>query len=248
MTLDQLIADALYLIRHLRKEFKQDKIYLLARSWGTVAGVDIAHNKPAWLHAYIALGQVIQPLRSDSFSYRYCLQKAGDLNDNRAQEALRKIGYPPYDSGRLLEQRRWLSRLTGGDSPENISASYFDYFRKLLATPEYSVKDILVMGMSPYFSLKMLWNEEYYNIDVVRDYPQLEVPVFFLCGRQDIITPGYLVERYYQQLLAPAGKELFWFEQSGHYPEYSEPEKFGAIISKSVIKRKVISLSGLELN
>jgi pimeloyl-ACP methyl ester carboxylesterase len=238
MSLQQMVSDALDLAGYLREQFQVSKIYLLARSWGSLLGIRIIEQKPAWFYAYISIGQIVTPLRGDSISFEYTHKLAIDQNEVEALIALEETGFPPYDYQELLLQRRLLSRLVkkaGEASGNQGNEGLFHYFNKLLATPEYSLWDILKMGSDPYFSLKYLWNSELYEIDLRKDSQEINVPVVFICGRLDYITPAIIVEEYYQNLVAPQGKYFYWFEKSGHQPEYNESRKFYDTLVKGVL-------------
>jgi pimeloyl-ACP methyl ester carboxylesterase len=56
--------------------------------------------------------------------------------------------------------------------------------------------------------------------------PQLDVPVFLLQGRHDVVSAASTAEQYYHALQAPKGKRLIWFDESAHMPQYEEPAKF----------------------
>ena len=69
------------------------------------------------------------------------------------------------------------------------------------------------------------------DVDLVADYPVLNIPAVFIAGRYDYNTPSSLVYEYYQFLEAPA-KKFFWFEYSAHFPHFEEPEKFAHILGQ----------------
>ena len=46
-------------------------------------------------------------------------------------------------------------------------------------------------------------------------------------------------ETYFQRLEAPKGKHLIWFENSGHWPQLEEPEKFRAVLTDELSKTKL---------
>jgi pimeloyl-ACP methyl ester carboxylesterase len=68
------------------------------------------------------------------------------------------------------------------------------------------------------------------NLNLFQMLPQLDVPVYLLQGRHDYAAPSSVAEQYYQALQAPKGKQLIWFEESAHMPQYEEPGKFRAIL------------------
>jgi len=68
------------------------------------------------------------------------------------------------------------------------------------------------------------------RLNLFRMLPQLDVPVFLIQGRHDYVAPGSIAEQYYQALQAPKGKQLIWFEESAHMPQYEEPGKFREVL------------------
>ena len=68
---------------------------------------------------------------------------------------------------------------------------------------------------------------------------EVKIPVIFLAGKYDYNTPSELVEKFYEQLVAPK-KELIWFDESAHSPNYEEQENFDKIMIE-----KVLPLAGL---
>ena len=241
MNLDQMQRDAVELIRFVRNYFDTPRIFLLAKSWGSLPGIRLVQQNPEWIYAYIAIGQIVIPLKGDSLSYEYTRQLATKQHHLKAQRELEKIGYPPYDYPKLLRQRQWLQRLSRDRENQARSwAPFGQYLKILLATPEYSLWDIISMGFDPYFSLKHLWNDRFYELNLLHDVRSVQVPVYFLCGRHDYVTPTPVQVEFYEMLEAPEGKYLFWFEMSGHQPEYTEPEKFSDIMV-SQIRAKVFN-------
>jgi esterase/lipase len=63
---------------------------------------------------------------------------------------------------------------------------------------------------------------------------EVTIPVFFCAGRYDYNTPSELVEKFYNQLKAPQ-KELIWFEESAHSPNYEERKKFDNVMVKKIL-------------
>ena len=78
--------------------------------------------------------------------------------------------------------------------------------------------------------------------DLLRAYPQLagrgpggtgapglRVPVWFLLGREDYVTPSEIAVRLPRRWQPPR-KTLLWFEHSGHTPPFEEPGRFNAVL------------------
>ncbi len=72
------------------------------------------------------------------------------------------------------------------------------------------------------------------RLNLMQTVPEVNIPVFFLQGKYDYVTPSILVESYFTNLKAPA-KELIWFEKSGHHPMYEEPNKFDTYLIENIL-------------
>jgi len=75
----------------------------------------------------------------------------------------------------------------------------------------------------------ILDDESVRSINLINHIGKVDVPVYFLLGRNDFDTPSSLAEDYYNAIDAPY-KELIWFEESAHFPFYEESAKFNKIL------------------
>lgn len=66
LTVDTYIKDGLALTEYLRKQFDQDKIYLVGESWGSALGVFLASESPNYYHAVIGTGQMVDFLETEN--------------------------------------------------------------------------------------------------------------------------------------------------------------------------------------
>jgi pimeloyl-ACP methyl ester carboxylesterase len=236
MTIEQFVSDIYELAAILRDRFNVTKILLVGRSWGSLVGILTVRQYPDLFHAFVGIGQLVHPLKSDSLSYEHTIHLAQRYTDTEGIAELRSISYPPYEYKEVSVQRKWLTRYYEKLMMDKFGRLRPDYRAYLLSTPEYTLWDVLMMGIDPFYSSRNLWNEEYYNHNLFEQIPEIDIPVFFLHGRYDYFTPGDLVKKYHQHLSAPKGKTLIWFENSGHEPEWTEPEKFREVIIKEVLK------------
>jgi pimeloyl-ACP methyl ester carboxylesterase len=235
LSIEQLISDTHELCNYLCQRFNRAKIILVARSFGSLVGIRIVQRIPELFHAYIGIAQMIEPLRNDSLAYRFTLRTAKEYQNKKAIKELEKIGGPPYNYEQLLMQRKWLTIFSEKILTEKFGRYHQDNRTKLLSTPEYSLLDLIKIGFDPTFSLRSLWNEQLYNINLNEEIRSLQVPVFFICGKYDYYTSKTLLEHFYTHLEAVKGKKIFWFEYSGHEPEQDEPEKFNKIMVDNIL-------------
>ncbi len=217
MNIKQFVADTHELTNLLRERFSVDKIYLMGHSWGSVIGVLAVSQQPQLYHAYIGIGQVVNMHENEIVSYRLVYDEAVKKQDERAIRELSDIGPPPYsDYRKMIVEREWARRFARDVSPKKETAAIIT---------DVSLLESMKWMHGPFFSLKHLWSD-LQKVDLFQQAPQLNVPVFLFAGRHDYQAPSAIAERYFQELNAPAGKEMIWFENSSHAPFSEEPEKF----------------------
>jgi proline iminopeptidase len=236
LTIDRMAGDLTELIDVLRAEFGQDKVLLLAHSWGTLISLEHLARRPDTVAAYIGVSQVTHPLRSEREGYDWLLAEAEARGEASIAEKLREIGPPPWTAEQLLSQRNHLYRLNGfyAERP-----SPFRSVREWLATPEMGWRDLDAMFNAMSWTIGHLWAENQ-TWDAFAAHPALDVPVYLMLGRFDrAVSPGLAVE-WLDQLDAPV-KEAIWYERAGHMIPAEDPEAFNAGVLR--IAREVGLLS-----
>jgi pimeloyl-ACP methyl ester carboxylesterase len=236
MNIQQFISDTYELAVQLKKRFHVEKIILTARSWGSLIGMLTVKQHPELFHAYFGIGQLIHPLANDSICYDHTLNLAEKYGNTFEIGKIDVIGYPPYSSEAVTRQRKWLTKYEQIFMEQKFSRDRPDYRKLLLSTPEYSLWDIIRMGIDPLYASRLLWNEKYYQYNLFEQITEVDIPVYFLHGRYDFFTSGELVKQYFKHIYAPKGKEIIWFETSGHEPELHEPIKFRKVIENRLIQ------------
>jgi len=233
MTIGQLVEDTRELTERLRKRFNTPKIYLVGHSWGSELGTFTVSRYPELYYAYVGIGQVVHNSEAEEISYQFALDMAKESGHQEAMRELQEIGAPPYNHhDKILVQRKWLEHF-GGVS--HIKIAFNDLIKMGLTSPDYSLLDGVGFFRGQVFSPDCLW-EETMKTNLFESVPRIEVPVYFFTGRYDYNTPFELAERYYRQLEAPRGKQLIWFENSGHMIPYEEPEKYSDMLINKVLK------------
>lgn len=226
MTINQFLSDVHELTKLLSQRFKQEKIFLIGHSWGSVLGILSVRNHPELYKAYMGIGQVAYMQENERLSYEWTLEQAQKANDKQTVNKLTEIGQPPYTGDwqkKLITQRRLLGKYHG-----EYFASSFGAFPQIIwnmiRSSEYSLPDIVNFFKGISASIHLLW-PELMTINLMEQAPRLEVPVYFALGKHDHEVPYMLAEQYFNQLEAPT-KKLFWFENSAHLPHIEEKEKF----------------------
>ena len=98
LTAAQYIEDLIAVTNYLRKRFGQEKIYLMAHSWGTYFGIQTVQKAPELYRAYIAVGQVTCQAESEKRAFQYMLDYFTKTENRKRLSKLKKnpcpsIGY-----------------------------------------------------------------------------------------------------------------------------------------------------------
>ena len=236
ITFDRMLSDTRELIQMMRARFGVQKVYLMGLSWGSLLGALTARDHPELLHAYIGVGQAVNVERGVPVSHAAALARATELGRDDAIAALSAIQVDPVDWDQVGELYDWLEELGLGDIHD---ASLLPGFAQEAGPlTEYTAANEASEGawrelyaFSPLL-LDQTWLRTLNMLDMV---PRLDVPVFFLAGRYDYKAPSFLVEEYLNALEAPAGKRMFWFENSAHVPFIEERPAFHSVMIETIL-------------
>ena len=240
LTVEQMLADTQQLIVWLTERFDRKGLFLMGGSWGTTLGAIIASRHPERLIAYIGRAQGVNNPEGIAYSLRWALARARADGNHEAVHELEALsqksqrpGHSPEDQMVLGNWVRYYGAYSPAESEDKSAVVFFarNYLLPMWFSPDLSLWDQLQVATNPLFGARVF--EEAAEIvveDVVR---RIDVPVYILQGRGDVATPTYLVERWFQDLDAPAGKQLIIFEDSAHSVVSTEPEKFYSVIVRS---------------
>ena len=236
MNMEQFVSDTHELVEVLKKRFNVPKVYLIGNSWGAALGATVAQRYPELFYAYVGTGQLVNTRMAESISYEFTLNEAEGSDNREAIRELREMGPPPWDYQTMNKQRKWLRRFGGTIYAEKESTSSFlsEFMGKMLLSPEYTLMEIFENTMDPNFAVRNLW-DDLAEINLFESVPEIDVPVYFIAGKHDYNTPSELVELYYNELEAPEGKSLIWFDNAAHLPEFEAPDLFYQVMVDSVL-------------
>jgi len=258
LSVQRFVDDTEEIIHYLLKELKQDKLFLLGHSWGSVLGMHMARHWPECLHAYIGVGQIVNVIDAEKLIYRRLLEHA--MAQQHEQALITRLDratpfldadYPQREKS-FVENCVWvrkeLSRLAGETMVRHLS---WDDFSKNVAfeqviSPHLTLTDICNSRFgddNAIFRHPHTFTKEFMDIDLPNDVgSSFEVPIFFFTGAHDWQTPRILSDEWFAQISAPY-KELIHFEESSHGIVNEEP---GKVLTTLV--NKVAILADREIN
>lgn len=209
LTVALMERDAIEVILYLRTRFSQDKIFLMGHSWGGFLGLMLAAHYPELLHAYVAVCPMVNQLESERQSLVWMMNKAKRDSNMEALRELTNVEIPFRGGDQLFFHRSWLARMMGIKPPSR------DF-----------VEDWAVKWLP-------LYNEAA-AVNFFQVAPEMQCPVYFFVGTNDLQT-NWEITRDYQEVLKAPEKGIFFFENTGHNLNTKEPKKFQETILKEIL-------------
>jgi pimeloyl-ACP methyl ester carboxylesterase len=229
ITVQDYVDDTIALSEYLTARFNTPKIVLVGHSWGSTIGLKAVHQRPDLYHCFVGVAQQVNSVENDTIGYHLALGRGREEGDRKVVDKLTEQGPPPYTKEESGAYQTMFSHLPSCPPSICSKIGFWEVFRP----QEYSLLDSLralrgvVKGTNDVYPLLV-------DLDVERDIPQLDIPVVFVAGRYDYIHVQDIAFRYYQSLRAPV-KRFYWFEHSGHYPCYQEPEQFIQLMRSEIL-------------
>ena len=224
MTVEQFVADLDELVDEVRTRLGKTKVVILGHSWGSALGPLYAARFPEKVALYVGAAQIGDWAAGETISYAFALAEAERQANRRMLEKLRAIGPPPHSARSLFVERTAVARLEGKMSASQL----WKVGRAAVAGGESSLLDFLRTMRGFRFSLDAMW-AEVSRLNLHHLVPALRMPVVCLLGRKDHWVPPETSVAYYDALIAPS-KKLVWFEESSHEIFVDEPAKFNAVM------------------
>jgi pimeloyl-ACP methyl ester carboxylesterase len=238
ITLERLTADAIEVTNYLRHRFEKEKIYIMAHSGGTTIALPAVAQAPELYHAYIAMAQLTRQRESEKIAYDYMLDLYRSEGKSKMVSNLEKFNGVESDEQLLAFYNSGLRDVTmhelGIGTMRTMRSVFKDIFLESWRCRAYTLREKInlwraKMGFLPKTNLR----RETLFTDFAEEYPELEVPVWFMCGRHDLTVNTGLTKEYFDRLKAPE-KRFYLFENSAHSPLFEEPERFMEVIMEGL--------------
>ena len=220
LTPELYVEDAHQVTQFLQKTFHQRKIFVVGHSWGSLVGVRLVQRYPQDYAAYIGTGQFVHRGKSTVLAHTFVRQQATQQHDTATLRALANIP--------ISEANGYENGLKGVFAFMPLSQKYFAN-REVADLPDprklygdYQALDWMRPAIRAMSAMLPDLNGDKTNL---LQRPEFKLPVYFFLGKYYYNTSAELGKQYFDVLKAPK-KQLFWFEHSGHSPNWEEPALF----------------------
>ena len=222
------------MIRHLRRRFDTDKVYLLAHSWGSFIGLQVAAQAADQLHAYIGMGQVTDQLESERRSYEYLLARYTEIGDRRMVRALERapvIDSVPADYDAIGDKA--MHRL-GVGTTRDMHSVITGIFLPSWRSHDYTLREKVNLWRGKIYSRRAgLW-DQMLATDLTKLVTELPIPAYLLHGMHDYTVSYPMAKAFAGRLRAPM-VGFYTFQDSAHSPVFEEPGRMRAILRDDVL-------------
>ncbi len=238
MTTGQYIDDVVAVSNYLRERFGQEKIYLMAHSFGNYVGLNTVSEHPELFHVYIAMSQCCNQKQSELMAYEYMLEQYKLTGNEKKVKEFEK--YPIRESEEAYEAyftsmlRDTAMHELGVGTTRDMDSVITGIFWPSFKCTVYSPKERINIWRGKAFAQNTQVAQDARNFNAFEEIKSVDIPIYFFAGQYDYTCCYELQKAYYEQIQAPS-KGFYTFENSAHSPLFEEPEKGVEILVGDVI-------------
>lgn len=239
ITLSHIVDDGLELSNHLKKTFKKDKIYIEGLSWGTAVAAYMVQKQPELYHAYIGSGLMANLSLSEELSYEFAMSESQKHNDTISINQLKQIGRPPYvknSKNTVAEAFEIERQIIMKYAPVKLETD-FNFIKSMFLNNGLTFSEKftdMINSPESYYPAAKILQPTAINMNLMRDIPELKVPVYILQGDNDHFTETSVAKAYFDSLIVPS-KKWFLFENGTHGVQVEYPEKYRSIYINEIL-------------
>lgn len=239
MTTEQFISDTIEVSKYLCERFGQDKIYLMAHSWGSYIGIQAAARAPELYHAYIGIGQISNQIESEKIAYDYMLKYYEATGDEKTVKKLQGLHFKTMeDLPKYYDKiRDDIMHRAGIGTTHEMKSVVTGIFMPVMQNSEYTFWEKVNIWRGMAFSQASVLNDELYKTDLSNTITKLKIPLYFFSGAYDYTVNYSMSEAYLKKIDAPV-KGFYLFKESAHSPIFEEPKKVVQIMNEDVVNGK----------
>ena len=212
--MDDLIALTEYIKEYLGKK----QVILIGHSYGTYIATLSVAQRPDLYQAYVGIGQMSNTIESELSSLEKCITAAENEKDARYLKSLETA----ISGGESIIPRNYIRKY--GFAARKIDDNA-DYLKGFVFGPEYNLIDAVRFYSASVKYQDVLIKEALDN-PITEIVTEINIPVYFVMGKYDGMTSPETAENYLCNMTGEGTKEFILFDESAHYPQFEEEEKF----------------------
>jgi pimeloyl-ACP methyl ester carboxylesterase len=231
-SLQRLVDDTCRVVQHLHAETKQPVVLLGISLGGTTALRAVERTLP-FVKAVVAISPDGHTGMSDASVDRF-LQEQSRRSGRRVRRRVETLGRPPYvDVSRFQQRARLLADLGSIERGRTFNALLGETLMSLVRT--YGVPGTVNALRNMTLGQRRLL-PQVVTLDLLTRPPRVGVPVHYLFGEQDALTPPAIVEQLPAAVRAPISRTVV-VPNAGHMVHFDQPDTVRAALISATRQR-----------
>jgi pimeloyl-ACP methyl ester carboxylesterase len=229
VSLAQQVDDLRSVLRWFHGETRQ-RILILGISIGGTYALQAAEQEPDLVKAVIAISPDAQTSVSDAAAYAFLQEQASGPDHRRLRQRVIALGQPPYlDPASFQRRARLLADLGTIVHGRTFAELTREFFFALIRT--YGVVGSARALRNMTIVQRKLF-PEIASLNLFVRPPRIMVPVHYVFGEQDALTPISVVKDLPAAIGAP-GTTVVRLTNAGHFLHFDHPDIVRSIVGRS---------------
>ena len=225
------VSDLVELTKYIESYLEKDQVILLGHSFGTYIGTIAVSQNPDLYQAYVGIGQMADPIEGELNNLYKCIEAAEDAGNERDTNYLKTLEQS-ISEGEIITPRSYVRKY--GFAARKLDDN-MDYLLGFWFGKEYNLLDSIRFYAASIKYQDNLIVEATQN-PITQMVTEIDVPVYFVMGKYDGMTSPESAQDYLNNLTGEGEKEFILFEESAHYPQFEEEQKFYLWIKDTFIE------------
>lgn len=237
ITIDNLVEDLKATIEHIKEKLGLHKVILVGHSFGTILAHKYLEKYPKSVVALINVGLVVSLIKGEELNMQELSKKikSEGLAEHKAIiEELEKVDYPHLATSEeffnnLLKLRKVFFIYRPSYSTQ------MSKYKLMMSSPNFKFRDrkwVYNFKLQVKNNINLLSTIFHYETKPSCEY---SIPVFFVSGENDYITPTSLTKEYYETVKAPL-KAFYSIPFAAHSPKSDNPKEYWNVINSIVFR------------
>ena len=218
----QLVSDLDATVDYVREFLDKDTVIIVGHSWGSMLGAIYSLEYGDKVSHFIGIGQLVDSIAISELVVGEGI-KAAKENGDFEHAAITEATYQEFSESDTFSVDKYFDIKTAASKylPEGETISFVKTIAMGLFSPDMTVSDLrwyfggmgIVEKTNSY-----IYKELFIDGVSLYDKPlEYKMPVFFISGADDWVTPVQMTEEYFDSIVAPY-KGLHLVEGAGHTP------------------------------
>jgi pimeloyl-ACP methyl ester carboxylesterase len=211
---------------------------LVGHSLGATTSLLAASKNSSLFDNLILIGIDIDIERSNQYAFKFAQENAMKRQEKKILKLIDELKNQSIVTAKLFEKKaKIVSRYGGIDISKTYNQLLMDALKNLWQSKAYGIKDILKTLKGIEFCQNALL-PKIEHLNLFKYEIDTSVPVHFIQGAKDAVTPAEVMQLYFESLDIPV-KTLTIFHNSAHMPQFEEPEKFYQLLNTTIRQNEI---------